>query len=70
MRDNRVARPAAARVFPIHASTDWLALKTPEASFLHVLLDEFNLSYREAREVVSAARELLGLDRPTGRSLS
>ena len=44
-----------------------LALKTPEASFLHVLQDEFNLSYREAREVVSAAQEILGLDRPTAQ---
>jgi len=42
-----------------------LALKTPEARFLHVLESEFDLSYREAREVVSAARETLGLDRPT-----
>lgn len=49
-----------------HTANDRLALKTPEASFLHVLESEFNLSSREAREVVSAARELLGLDRPTG----
>jgi len=48
-------------------ATDRLALKTPEASFFHVLQDEFNLSYREAREVVSAAQEILGLDRPTGQ---
>jgi biotin operon repressor len=41
-----------------------LALKTPEASFLHVLQNEFNFSYREAREVVSVAREMLGLDQP------
>ena len=45
--------------------TERLALKTPEARFLHVLESEFDLSYREAREVVSAARETLGLDRPT-----
>jgi hypothetical protein len=41
-----------------------MALKTPEASLLHILESEFNLSYREAREVVSTAREVLGLDRP------
>jgi hypothetical protein len=50
-----------------NTASDRLALKTPEASFLHVLESEFNLSYREAREVVSAAQELLGLDRPTGQ---
>lgn len=48
-------------------ASDRLALKTPEASFLHVLEDEFNLSHREAREVVRAAIEALGLDRPTGQ---
>jgi predicted transcriptional regulator len=42
-----------------------MALKTPEASLLHILESEFDLSYREAREVVSTAREVLGLDRPT-----
>jgi len=42
-----------------------LALKTPEASLLHVLEDEFNLSHREAREVVQAACDVLGLHRPT-----
>jgi len=46
-------------------TADRQALKTPEARFLHVLESEFDLSYREAREVVSAARETLGLDRPT-----
>ncbi len=50
-----------------NTASDRLALKTPEASLLHVLEHEFNLSYREAREVVSAAREVLGLDRPTGQ---
>ena len=40
-----------------NTANDRLALKTPEASFLHVLEHEFDLSYREAREVVSAARE-------------
>jgi biotin operon repressor len=44
---------------------DRLALKTPEASFLHVLQNDFDLSYIEAREVVATARDLLGLDRPT-----
>jgi len=47
--------------------TERLAEKTPEASFLHVLRDEFELSLREAREVVSAAQEYLGLDRPSGQ---
>ena len=42
-----------------------LAEKTPEASFLHVLQAEFNLSLREVREVVSAAQENLGLDQPS-----
>jgi len=42
-----------------------LALKTPEASFVHVLQSEFNLSPREAQEVVSTASEMLGLDRPS-----
>lgn len=50
-----------------NTASDRLALKTPEASFLHVLESEFNLSYREAREVVRAAHELLGLDRPSGQ---
>jgi len=48
-------------------SSERLAEKTPEASFLHVLRDEFNLSLREAREVVSAAQEYLGLDRPSSQ---
>lgn len=45
--------------------TDRLALKTPQASFRHVLEEEFNLSPREAQEVVRAAEELLGLHHPT-----
>ena len=44
-----------------------LALKPPEASFLQVLQNEFNFSYREAREVVTVAREVLGLDQPSGQ---
>ncbi len=48
-------------------TSDRLAEKTPEASFLHVLQDEFNLSLREAREVVSAAQEYLGLDQPSAQ---
>jgi hypothetical protein len=48
-------------------TTDRLAEKTPEASFLHVLQAEFNLSLREAREVVSAAQEYLGLDQLTAQ---
>jgi hypothetical protein len=47
--------------------TDRLAEKTPQASLLHVLCDEFNLSLREAREVVSAAQEHLGLDQPSAQ---
>jgi transposase len=46
---------------------DRLALKTPEASFFHVLQSEFNFSARESREVVNTAREMLGLDRPNGQ---
>jgi predicted transcriptional regulator len=46
-------------------SEERLALKTPEASFLHVLQSEFSLSPREAQEVVNTAREMLGLDRPS-----
>jgi len=48
-------------------TNDRLAEKTPEASFLHVLQEEFNLSLREAREVVGAAQEYLGLDHPTAQ---
>lgn len=50
-----------------HTTNDRLTEKTPEASFLHVLQAEFNLSLREAREVVSAAQEHLGLDQPTAQ---
>ena len=46
---------------------DRLAHKSREASFFHVLQSEFDLSYREAREVVSTAREMLGLDCPVGQ---
>lgn len=46
---------------------DRLALKTPEASFFHILHKEFNFSPREAREVVNVAHEMLGLDRPKGQ---
>ena len=48
-------------------SNQRLALKTPEASLLHVLQEEFNLSPREAREIVTTACEILGLDRPTSQ---
>ncbi|MGB3219216.1 MAG: hypothetical protein WBD79_17595 [Anaerolineae bacterium] len=44
--------------------SDRLEQKTPEARLQHVLQEEFNLSLREAREVVSTAREILGVDRP------
>ncbi len=50
-----------------HSTNDRLTEKTPEASFLHVLQAEFNLSLREAREVVSAAQEHLGLEQPTAQ---
>ncbi len=43
-----------------NTANDRLALKTPEASFLHVLEHEFDLSYRAARAVVSIAQEYLG----------
>jgi hypothetical protein len=36
-----------------------LALKTPEASFLHVLQDEFNFSLRVSRELLATAQEML-----------
>jgi len=42
-----------------------LALKTPEASFVHVLQSEFNLSPRKAQEVLGTVCETLGLDRPS-----
>jgi hypothetical protein len=38
---------------------DRLALKTPEASFLHVLQDEFNFSLRVSRELLATAQEML-----------
>jgi DNA-binding Lrp family transcriptional regulator len=36
-----------------------LALKTPEASFLHVLQQEFNFSLRVSRELLATAQEML-----------
>jgi len=39
---------------------DRLAQKTPEASFLHVLQEEFNFSPRLARELLNTAKEMLG----------
>ena len=36
-----------------------LALKTPEAAFLHVLQDEFNFSQRVSHELLSTAQEML-----------
>jgi hypothetical protein len=36
-----------------------LALKTPEAAFLHVLHDEFNFSQRVSHELLSTAQEML-----------
>jgi DNA-binding Lrp family transcriptional regulator len=36
-----------------------LALKTPEAAFLHVLQDEFNFSQRVSHELLDTAQEML-----------
>ena len=36
-----------------------LAVKTPEANFLHVLQNEFNFSQRVSRELLNAAQEML-----------
>ena len=44
-----------------------LTTKTPEAAFLRVLQDEFNLSLRVSREVLSAAQEMLTGNVPAGR---
>jgi hypothetical protein len=41
------------------ASQKRLALKTPEASFLHVLQKEFNFSRRVSQELLSTAQEML-----------
>ena len=38
---------------------DRLATKTPEASFLHVLQDEFEFSLRVSRELLATAQEML-----------
>ena len=38
---------------------DRLAVKTPEAAFLHVLRREFNFSPRVSRELLSTAKEML-----------
>jgi predicted transcriptional regulator len=43
---------------------DRLAIKTPEASFLHVLQHEFNFSLRVSRELLSAVQEILIGSRP------
>lgn len=48
-------------------ASDRLALKTPEATLQHVLEEEFNLSYREAREVVITACEILGANQASGQ---
>ena len=43
-----------------HTTTpERLALKTPEAAFLHILQDEFNFSLRVSREVLDTARQVL-----------
>lgn len=36
-----------------------LALKTPEAAFLHVLQEEFSFSLRVSQELVATAKEML-----------
>jgi DNA-binding Lrp family transcriptional regulator len=38
---------------------DRLALKTPEAAFLHVMQEEFNFSLRVSRELLGTAKEML-----------
>ena len=38
---------------------DRLAVKTPEASFLHLLQSEFNFSSRVSRKVLNVAQEML-----------
>jgi DNA-binding Lrp family transcriptional regulator len=38
---------------------DRLAVKTPEAAFLHILQEEFRFSPRVSRELLSAAQEML-----------
>jgi hypothetical protein len=38
---------------------DRLALKTPEATLLHILQQEFNFSQRVSREVLATAKEIL-----------
>ncbi len=38
---------------------DRLAIKTPEATFLHTLQEEFNFSLRVSRELLSTAKEML-----------
>jgi DNA-binding Lrp family transcriptional regulator len=42
-----------------NATQGRLAVKTPEANFLHVLQNEFNFSQRVSRELLSAAQEML-----------
>jgi hypothetical protein len=44
---------------------DRLALKTPEASFLHVLQEEFNFSLRVSRELLATVQEMLIGSRPS-----
>jgi hypothetical protein len=43
---------------------DRLAIKTPEASFLHVLQHEFNFSLRVSQELLSTVQEILIGSRP------
>jgi hypothetical protein len=48
------------------ASHKRLALKTPEASYLHVLQEEFNFSLRVSQELLSTAKEMLVGSTPNG----
>ena len=48
------------------ASQKRLALKTPEASFLHVLQAEFNFSLRVSQELLTTAQEMLVGSTPNG----
>jgi len=43
-----------------------LALKTPEAAYLHVLQAEFNFSLRVSQEILMTAQEMLVGSSPRG----
>jgi hypothetical protein len=48
------------------ASEKRLALKTPDATFLHVLQEEFNFSRRVSQELLATAKEMLVGSTPNG----